>query len=77
MQLVALQTSRVALWINNVENFYKRVNSKNSNQNAKIANNILRVGKHSSSNFFRVYLKPNGKELRFEIELKKTVVKNF
>ena len=38
---------------------------------------ILKVESRSSSNFFRVYLKPNGRELRFEIELKKTVVKNF
>ena len=43
----------------------------------KIGNNILRVGKRSSSNFFWVYLKPNGRELQFEIELKKTVVKKF
>lgn len=60
-----------------LENSYKRVLSTNQNQNVKIANNILRIGKRSSSNFFRVYLKPNGRELRFEIELKKTVVKNF
>lgn len=60
-----------------LENSYKRVKCRNENQNVKIANNILRVGKRSSSNFFRVYLKPTGKELRFEIELKKTVVKNF
>ena len=50
-----------------LENSYKRVNCRNKNQNVKIANNILRVGKRSSSNFFRVYLKPKGKELRFEI----------
>ena len=59
------------------ENSFKRINSKKDNQRAKIGNNILRVGKRSSSNFFRVYLKPNGRELRFEIELKKTVVKKF
>ena len=59
------------------ENSFKRINSKKDNRRAKIDNNILRVGKRSSSNFFRVYLKPNGGELRFEIELKKTVVKKF
>lgn len=59
------------------ENSLKQINSKKVNQSAKMGNNILRVGKRSSSNFFRVYLKPNGKELRFEIELKKTLVKNF
>lgn len=59
------------------ENSYKQINSKNENLTAKLGNNILRIGKRSSSNFFRVYLKPNGKELRFEIELKKTLVKKF
>ncbi len=59
------------------ENSSKRINNKKDNRRAKIGNNILRVGKRSSSNFFRVYLKPNGRELRFEIELKKTVVKKF
>lgn len=59
------------------ENSSKQINSKKDNRSAKIGNNILRVGKRSSSNFFRVYLKPNGRELRFQIELKKTVVKNF
>jgi hypothetical protein len=59
------------------ENSSKQINSKKDNRSAKSDNNILRVGKLSSSNFFRVYLKPNGRELRFEIELKKTVVKNF
>lgn len=59
------------------ENSYKQINSKNENPTAKLGNNILRIGKRSSSNFFRVYLKLNGKELRFEIELKKTLVKKF
>ena len=59
------------------ENSSRRINSKKDNRSAKSDNNILRVGKRSSSNFFRVYLKPNGRELRFEIELKKTLVKNF
>ena len=54
-----------------------RINSKKDNRSAKSNDNILRVGKRSSSNFFRIYLKPNGKEIRFEIELKKTVAKNF
>ena len=59
------------------ENSSRRINSKKDNQSAKSGNNILRIGKRSNSNFFRVYLKPNGKELWFEIELKKTVVKYF
>ncbi len=45
------------------ENSYKQINSKNDNPTAKIGNNILRIGKRSSSNFFRIYLKSNGKEL--------------
>lgn len=58
-------------------NSSRRINNKKDNRSAKSSNNILRVGKRSSSNFFRIYLKPNGRELRFELELKKTVVKNF
>ena len=59
------------------ENSYKYINNKSGNPTAKLGNNILRIGKRSSCNFFRVYLKPNGKDLRFEIELKKTLVKKF
>jgi hypothetical protein len=44
---------------------------------AKIGNNILRIGKRSSSNFFRIYLKSNGRELRFKIELKNLWLKDF
>ena len=60
-----------------LENSSKEINRRNNNRSAKTEDNILRIGKRSSSNFFRVYLKPNGRELRFEIELKKTVVKKF
>lgn len=56
---------------------YEQIDSKKCNPTIKIGTNILRIGKRSSSNFFRVYLKPNGKELRFEVELKKTVIKKF
>lgn len=59
------------------KNSFLRINSRKDNLGAKLGSNILRIGKRSSSNFFRVYLKSNGKELRFEIELKKTVIKNF
>ena len=60
-----------------LENSYQNINSKNENRHAKIGNNILWVGKRSSSNFFRVYLKPDRKKLRFEIEVKKDGVKKF
>jgi len=60
-----------------LNNSSKLINSKKDNRSARSNGNILRVGKRSSSNFFRVYLKPNGRELRFEIELKKNVVKSF
>ena len=38
---------------------------------------ILWIGKRSSSNFFRVYLKPDMKKIRFEIEVKKAEVKRI
>lgn len=60
-----------------LKNSSRRINDKNDKRKAKSNTRILRVGKRSSSNFFRIYLKPNGKEIRFEIELKKTVAKNF
>lgn len=50
---------------------------KNENRHAKMGNNILWVGKRSSSNFFRVYLRPGGRDIRFEIEVKKAGVKKF
>ena len=53
------------------EDSYKQIDSKKNNPTAKIGTNILRIGKRSSSNFFRVYLRSNGKELGFEIKLKK------
>lgn len=60
-----------------LKNSCKQINKAKSNRIIKVSNNILRIGKRSSSNFFRVYLRTNGRELRFEIELKKTVVKKF
>ena len=69
------------------ENSYKQINSKNGNPTAKIGNNILRIGKRSSSNYYRVYQKTkrinydlysemnNG--LKFELELKNQLVKSF
>ena len=38
---------------------------------------VLRVGRRGSGNYFRVYRRPNGKDIRFELELRKSVVKNF
>ena len=62
-----------------LENSYQNINEKNAEQRAKISKNgnILWIGKRSSSNFFRVYLKPNMKKIRFEIEVKKNEVKKF
>ena len=58
------------------ENSLNRI-LRNNNLSAERGKTILRVGKRSSPNFFRVYLKPNGRELRFEVEIKKTVAKTF
>ena len=38
---------------------------------------VIRVGKRGSGNYFRAYLRENGKEIRFELELSKSVVKKF
>jgi len=62
-----------------LENSYQNINKKNDERRAKISKNgkILWIGKRSSSNFFRVYLKPGMKKIRFEIEVKKDEVKKF
>ena len=38
---------------------------------------VLRVGRRGSGNYFRVYRQPNEKDIWFELELTKSVVKNF
>ena len=38
---------------------------------------VSRVGIRGSGNYFRVYRKSNGKNIRFELELTKSVIKNF
>lgn len=38
---------------------------------------VFQVGKRSSLNYFRVYPKSNGKFIRFDLELKKSVIKRF
>jgi len=62
-----------------LENSCHIINEKNVEPGAKISKNgnILWIGKRSSSNFFRVYLKPGMKKIRFEIEVKKNEVKKF
>ena len=62
-----------------LENSSQNINEKNDEQRAKISKNgnILWIGKRSSSNVFRVYLKPSMKKIRFEIEVKKDEVKKF
>ncbi len=62
-----------------LENSCQTINEKNDKEHAKMSKNgrILWIGKRSSSNFFRVYLKPGRKKIRFEIEVKKDEVKQF
>jgi hypothetical protein len=62
-----------------LENSCQTINEKNDKQHAKMSKSgrILWIGKRSSSNFFRVYLKPGMKKIRFEIEVKKDEVKRF
>ena len=54
-----------------------QINAKPRKPNAEIERNVLRVGSRKSSNFFRIYKKENGREIRFELEMKKTVAKKF
>lgn len=69
------------------KNSSRRINSKKDNRSAKSDHNILRVGKRSSSNFYRVYQKTKNINrsvyiesidgLEFELEVKKDVIKSF
>ena len=38
---------------------------------------VIRVGKRDNGNYFRAYRRENGKEIRFELELSKSIVKKF
>ena len=54
-----------------------KIKSKKTNLTAKMGNNSFRVGKRSSSNFFRVYLKSKLFAVQFQINSKKIVLKTF
>ena len=67
--------------IENLDLFLKNcedlVNFRPDNRKAKVVKGVLRVGRRSSPNFFRVYQKPNGKYIRFELEMKNLSTKKF
>jgi hypothetical protein len=54
-----------------------QIKEKDSRKTPKVEKGVLRVGKRGSGNYFRLYRRPNGKDIRFELELTKSVVKNF
>ena len=59
------------------QNSCEQINKTKSNQIVKISSSILRISKRSSSTSFRAYLRTNERDVRFELELKKTMVKKF
>jgi len=60
-----------------LKNSCTKINSKVDNPKAEVVKGVFRVGKRSSTNYFRVYPKSNGKFIRFELELKKSAIKKF
>lgn len=60
-----------------LKNSCTKINSKVDDRKAEVAKEVSRVRKRSSSNYFRVYSKSNGKFIRFELELKKSAIKKF
>jgi hypothetical protein len=68
-------------YIQTLDSFLKnsctKINSKVDNPKGEIVKGVFRVGKRYSPNYFRVYLKSNGKFIRFELELKKSAIKKF
>jgi hypothetical protein len=67
--------------IENFDSFLKECKSQivktDKRLTVTIDKGVLRVGKRGNGNYFRVYRRPNGKDIRFELELTKSVVKNF
>ena len=67
--------------IENFDSFLKECRSQiekvDKRKKVIIDKGVLRVGRRGSGNYFRVYRRPNGKDIRFELELTKSVVKNF
>ena len=57
--------------------FLKESCYRNENRQARMPTNVLRVGSRSGPNYFRVYLRKNGRDIRFELEIKKDVGKKF
>ena len=60
-----------------IKNSCVKIHYKADTTKAEIEKGILRVGKRSSPNYFRVYPKSNGKFIRVELDLKKSVIKKF
>lgn len=62
-----------------LKSFFKRSGDKlqslSKNRTCEIEEKIMRIGKRGSTNYFRAYLKPNGREIRFELEVKKVMAK--
>ena len=67
--------------IENFDSFLKECRSQiekvDKRKKVIIDKGVLRVGRRGSGNYFRVYRRPNGKDIRFELEVTKSVVKNF
>lgn len=60
-----------------LENCEKQINLKFPKISVQKDNNILRIGSRTSSNFFRVYKRENGRDIRFELEIKKIAAKKY
>lgn len=60
-----------------LEECRSQIEKKDKRKIVIVDKGVLRVGRRGSGNYFRVYRRPNGKYIRFELELTKSVVKNF
>ena len=71
------ESDRVENFDSFLEKCCTQIKEKYSRKTPKVEKGVLRVGKRGSGNYFRLYRRPNGKDIRFELELKKSAIKKF
>jgi len=54
-----------------LEECRRKIEKVDKRKKVSVDKGVLRVGKRKSGNYFRVYRRPNGKDIRFELELTK------
>ena len=61
------ESDRVEKFDSFLEKCCTQIKKKDSRKTPKVEKGVLRVGKRGSGNYFRLYRRPNGKDIRFEL----------